>query len=135
MAPFWFGLVGFCSVAQCVKVAGKSSRLRDITSGVPQGSVLCELVFTFIFALCLTCVCIWKYFADGFKLYLSFPRSVCVLIFQGLMRFQNDLDKVCYVARLCNLNFNIGTCVVMRFRTRHATHSVALNYNSESKIL
>ena len=51
------------------------------------------------------------------------------------MQWQNDLDKLCSVVRSWNLKLNICKCVVLSFRTRHATDSVAFNWSNEGKIL
>ena len=99
-----------------VKVACEMSSLKEVTSGVPQSLVLGPILFL-IYVNCITnsVDCCWKAFADYFKLYLSVPRSFSVPVLQGMMQLQNDLDRVCSLARSWNLRLNIDKCVVMKF--------------------
>ena len=72
----------------CVKVAGKMSPLKDVTSGGPQGSVLGPVLFLiYVNYIANSIECCCRAFADDFKLYLSFPRKTCVPILQGMIRF------------------------------------------------
>ena len=69
-----------------VKVAGKLSSLKNVTSGVPQEPVLGSVLFLIYdnyIANSVDCCC--KTSADDFKLYLNFPRKTCVPILQGMM--------------------------------------------------
>ena len=54
------------------------SRLKDVSSDVPQGSVLSPILFL-IYVNCIanSVECQWKAFADDFNLYFSFPQSMC----------------------------------------------------------
>ena len=72
-----------------VKVAEKMSSLKEVTSGVAQDSVLSS-VLSLIYVKCIanTVDSCWKAFADDFKLYLSFPRSTCVPLLQGMIQLQ-----------------------------------------------
>ena len=120
----------------CVKVAGKMSSLKNVTSGVPQGSVLGPvLLLIYVNHIANSVECCCKAFADDFKLYFSFPPKTYVPILQGMIRLQKDLDKVCSVARFWNLRLNINKCVVMRFGAYNADNRVDCNYSIDDKLL
>ena len=83
-----------------MKIAGNMINLKDKSSRVPQGSVLGLFSFQFMFYHIASSVgCSWKPFADYFKLHLSFPRSSCTPMLQGMMSLQNDVNKVCAIAK------------------------------------
>ena len=83
-----------------VNVAGKMSSLKQVTKGVPQGSMLDSILFlVYVSTIAKSLQCQWKPFVVDFKLYLSFLRSTCVLILQGMMLLQNDLERVCLIAK------------------------------------
>ena len=98
------------------KVAGKMSSLKQITSNAPEGSVLGPvLFFIYVNFIANSVQFQWNSFADGFKLYLSFPQNTCIPILQGMILLQSDLDRVGSVAKSWNLRFNISKCVALRF--------------------
>ena len=110
--------------------------LKDVTSGVPQGSVLDPVLFLVYFNYIANSVeCCCKAFADDFKLYLSFPQKTCVPILQEMMQLQKELDKVCSVARSWDLRLNINKCVVMRFGAYNADNRLDFNYSIDGKLL
>ena len=85
-----------------MKVAGNKSSVRDVSSEVPQGSVLGLVLFlVYVNYIASSVGCCWKAFADDFNLHLSFPRSSCIFMLQGMMGLQNDLNKVCEIAKSC----------------------------------
>ena len=79
--------------------------------------------------------CQFKAFADDFKLYISLLRSTCILILQGMMLLQSDLDRVCAVANLWNLRLNIGKCVLMRFGACNIGNNLSCSYSIDCKVL
>ena len=79
----------------CVKVAGKLSNLRNVTSGVFHS----VLFMIYINYTANSVDCCYKVFAHNFKMYLSFPQNTGVPILQRMMQLQRDLDTVCSVAR------------------------------------
>ena len=88
---------------------GKVSSVRDVTSGVPQGSVLGPLLFL-IYANCIASEVgsFWVAFADDFKLGISHTDG-------GPGDLQRDLDALCGKASSWNLKVNPEKCVAMRF--------------------
>ena len=70
----------------CFKVAENKSSLRNATSGVSQRSVLEAVLFLLYVNYITNSVnCIWKTFADNFKLYLSYPLNASVPVLQEMM--------------------------------------------------
>ena len=75
----------------CVKFAGKLSSLKNVTSGVPQGSVLGSVLFLiYVNYIANSVDCCCKAIADDIMLYLRFPRKTCVPILQKMMRLQKN---------------------------------------------
>ena len=97
----------------CVSVGGCSSRMVDVTSGVPQGSVLGPVLFlVYVNSLADNLESNWYSFADDYKLYVSLPRKGH---FDRVGMLQRDLDRIFTVAESWNLKLNPRKCVVMRF--------------------
>ena len=99
-----------------VSVGGVRSVVRDVTSGVPQGSVLGPLLFlVYVNSLAESLESEWYGFADDFKLYVSLPRTGDM---QNVGQLQSDLDSIRLVPDSWNLKLNVDKCVVMRFGYR-----------------
>ena len=59
-----------------VLIDGVQSSLRDVTSGVPQGSVLGPVLFlVYVNFITADVECCWTAFADDFKLCICYPRG------------------------------------------------------------
>ena len=83
-----------------VCVSGCMSSLVDVTSGVPQGSVLGPLLFLiFINHVSSGLLCKFKAFADDYKLYSRYSRKDTEAAIQGVQSLQRALDTVHLVAR------------------------------------
>ena len=96
-----------------VSVNGCDSERVEVTSGVPQGSVLGPLLFLiYVNSLADNFECNWYAFADDFKLYASLPKSGRT---EPVSALQRDLDCVCRVSSSWNLKLNPVKCVVMKF--------------------
>ena len=95
---------------QCVVINGASSDLVDVTSGVPQGSVLGPLLFlVFINDISSTINSPIRLFADDCVLY-SRVDSVGDSAF-----LQSDLDKISDWCRIWELGLNVEKCVQVIF--------------------
>ena len=99
-----------------VCVGSSMSSPVDVTSGVPQGSVLGPLLFLiYINHISSGLSCRFKAFADDYKLYLRYPRRGTEPADQGVQSLQSGLDTVDSVAKSWNLGLNPDKCVVLRF--------------------
>jgi hypothetical protein len=106
-------LVGRVMQVSCGGVVGS---LRDVTSGVPQGSVLGPVLFLiYINSVANDLSCSFKVFADDFKLYMQYSRKDSGLLLDSIAALQADLDRVQAVSFSWNLVLNPGKCVAMRF--------------------
>ena len=100
-----------CNRKQRVVVRGCAYSWQEVTSGVPQGSVLGPLMFvTFINVLDPDILCRAKKFADDTKLNSDFPRSLPKVIQRSFkwiwIRFSLGLRQML---------FSIDKCKVMHF--------------------
>ena len=97
-----------------VSVDGSVSTSRNVTSGVPQGSVLGPLLFL-IYAnyIAAGVTSFWVAFTDDFKLCVSHMEGSALML-------QRDLDSVCESAASWNMKLNAEKCVAIRFgKTRN----------------
>ena len=93
---------------QCVSIRGSCSNWSDITSGVPQGSVLGPILFiTFINDLPESVLSSVFMFADDTKLYYPIKSP------QDNLIMQQDLDNLVEWCEKWQMFFNIDKCHVM----------------------
>ena len=111
----WFA--SFLSRRQMrVCIGGKTSRARDVMSGVPQGSVLGPLLFlVYVNSIASRLLSSYAIFADDLKIYAcvshmgssnSSPSAQCV---------QADIDVLFSTALSWGLYMNRKKCAVLRF--------------------
>ena len=102
-----------------VLVAGEESQEEEVTSGVPQGSVLGPLLFlVYVNWITRDVVGNWAAFADDFKVSVCYPRGDSVEMRGGVEQLQSDLDSIARASSSWNLRLNPAKCVVMRYGCR-----------------
>ena len=109
---------------QCVVINGEKSNYREVTSGIPQGSVIGTLLFLlFINDLPDNIVNLIKLFADDTKLFARIQSS------QDCDRLQADLTRIQDWTRQWLLSFNTNKCRVLRIghNPPAATYSMETN--------
>lgn len=103
-----------------VCVDGACTRPVEVTSGVPQVSVLDPVLFlVYLNYVSHDLPCMYKAFVDDYKLYLKFSRKNGQSAIHGAESLQCDLNLVDAVSELWNRKFNSDKCVVMRFHRGH----------------
>ena len=96
---------------QRVVIDGYSSSWTEITSGVPQGSILGPLFFDLFINVLPDVVCS----ASTIALYADDSKMFRVINFDDVqMLFQNDLDKLYSWGRHNLMDFNSKKCKIMR---------------------
>ena len=111
-----------CNRKQRVVVSGCASSWQEVTSGVPQGSVLGPLLFVaFINDIDADILCRAKKFADDTKLYSEVSSK------GDSEKFQMDLDKVFSWSQEWQMLFNIDKCKVMHIGSSNPRYPYTLN--------
>ena len=100
---------------------GVCSKWSQVTSGIPQGSVLGPLLFTiFINDLPLSITSHIQISLDDTKIYNIVQDS-------GILK--NDLDKLVLCSKEWLLSFNIDKCSILHF----GKHNPNIEYSMEGK--
>ena len=98
-----------CGRSMCVRVGGVLSEEREVSSGVPQGTVLGPIFFIiYVNSLMQNVNCDWKAFADDFKLILLNENSQAHSL-------QDDIIAVSRSSSLLGMKINMDKSVVMHF--------------------
>ena len=114
---------------QRVVIDGYSSSWTEITSGVPQGSILGPLFFGLFINVLPDVVCS----ASTIALYADDNKMFRVINFDDVqMLFQNDLDKLYSWSRHNLMDFNSTKCKIIRITKKQGpfTNRVHLSDNS-----
>ena len=102
-----------------VSVSGQLGSSFEVTSGVPQGSVLGPLLFLiYVNFITKDLVGSWAAFADDFKLSVCYAKNDSEDRDQSINRLQADIDSIARVSSSWSLKLNPAKCVVMRFGER-----------------
>ena len=102
---------------QCVQVNGSKSTWHNVTSGIPQGSVLGPILFVlFINDLPISVVSDAFMFADDTKIFRTISDESDIDI------IQKDLDEVFNWRKLWLLKFHPDKCNVLPVMSKHSSH-------------
>ena len=102
-----------------VKVSDSTSTERNVTSGVPQGSVLGPLLFLiYVNHVVFGLKCRFKIFADDIKLYLCFSSSDLQVVERVI---QDDISALVSTSKSWGLVMNVSKCICLRFCPRSST--------------
>ena len=103
-----------------VCVRGETSNLRDVKSGVPQGSILGPLLFlVYINNIASHLRSSYVIFADDLKLYACVSRQTLGTMPSAIPGIQSDIDLLISTALSWGLRMNVKKCAVLRF-SRHS---------------
>ena len=107
---------------QRVSINGSFSQLSDVTSGVPQGSVLGPLLFTVYVNDLPSCVnSSLLSFADDTKLFR------CIRAEMDVVQLQHDINALLDWSKLWLLSFNISKCKHLRISSPSHTTTYTLD--------
>ena len=117
--------------SQRVVIRGSSSETCNVTSGVPQGSVLGPILFLiFINDLPLEVLSPLSLFADDSKIFtriVTSRKKSKWVGFDGHSALQRDLTRVQEWARKWKMEFNIGKCKIMHIGSKNPKSVYGMN--------
>ena len=107
---------------QTVVLNGENSRLQDVLSGVPQGSVLGPTLFLiFVNDIDTVISSHIQKFADDCKVYRSVPTA------QDVDILQQDINNLCQWSKDWQMVFNVKKCKVLHMGHNNAFHNYRMN--------
>ncbi len=110
-----------------VKAGEEYSKCIDVTSGVPQDSVLGPVLFLLYINDCVNGLsCDAVMFADDVKIWITIESPF------GVQSLQNDVDYLSSWSQGALMSFNTGKCVILRLHPRQARdNNVQYQLNGE----
>lgn len=106
---------------QRVCINGSNSEWSNVSSGVPQGSVLGPLLFVlYINDLPMVTDCVVKLFADDTKLYG--PAKTI----EDCQKIQNDIDRMVEWSKRWQLRFHPDKCKILKIGDGHVEYDFQL---------
>ena len=106
---------------QRVVLGSKYSNWQDVTSGIPQGSVLGPILFTiFINDMPEVVESYMKLFADDAKIFKAIESL------QDINIIQNDLNKLLNWSKLWQLPLNLSKCKGIHFGKKNPNHNYTI---------
>ena len=106
---------------QRVILGGKLSNWQDVTSGIPQGSVLGPILFTiFINDMPDVVESCMKLFADDAKIYKAIES------FHDTSIIQNDINKLLNWSNIWQLPLNLDKCKGIHYGKKNPGHSYTI---------
>ncbi len=111
---------------QCVKVNGAKSEWSDVTSGIPQGSVLGPCLFViFINDLPEVVKSLVQMFADDTKVYTEIHSN------EDHAKLQHDIDSLYNWSDKWKLKFNAGKCKVLHLGRNNPSFGYSMKQNDQ----
>ena len=103
-------------------VQGKSSRVSNVLSGVPQGSVLGPTLFIlFVNDMDLVVSSKILKFTDDARVYLQLKNE------ESTRQLQHDLDALCAWSNEWQMVFNVNKCTTLHFGFNNPGHDYVMN--------
>ena len=117
---------------QRVVLGNHSSNWIEVTSGVPQGSVLGPVLFIIYINDLADCInCPSSIYADDTKMFKTIRENSYI---DNTRAFQEDLDKVVIWSRMWGMELNLKKCKIMHFGKKNRKNKYTMLDINSSRI-